>query len=90
MKNPDKKPLLEFPCDFPIKIMGKANLDFQATALGIIRKYVPDLSEGAISTRYSKDNNYLSITVTILAQNQQQLDEIYKELSAHQDIMMVL
>lgn len=88
--NPEKESLLKFPCDFPIKVMGKAGLEFQALALNIIRKHVPDLSEAAIQTRYSKDNNYIALTVTINAKNQAQLDAIYQELSQHKDVMMVL
>jgi len=82
--------LLKFPCEFPIKVLGKAGLEFQATVLSIIRKHVPDLSEGAVSTRHSENENYVSVTVTINAQNQEQLDAIYQDLSDHEDVMIAL
>ncbi len=86
----DKTSLLDFPCNFPIKIMGKADLNFQASTLAIIRKHAPDLSEGAVSIRYSKDENYIAITVTINATSKEQLDAIYQELSKDQNVLMAL
>jgi uncharacterized protein len=82
--------LLAFPCEFPIKVFGKADLEFQAIALEIIRKHVPSLGEAAVHERYSRDQHYLSLTVTIEATSQEQLDAIYRELSADSRILMVL
>jgi len=82
--------LLKFPTDFPIKVVGKANLDFQALVLNIMRKHVSDLSEGAVETRYSKDQNYIAITITIHATSKAQLDAIYQELSSNKQVVMVL
>ncbi len=81
---------IEFPCDFPIKVMGKANLHFEARILSIFRKHSPDLGEAAIKIRYSKKGTYMSITATIPAKNQQQLDALYRELSADELVLMVL
>ena len=83
-------PTLTFPCDFPIKVMGLANDDFEITVLHIIHQHCPDLAETAIQTRHSKNKKYLSLTVTIKVQNQQQLDTIYKDLSAAKQVLMVL
>lgn len=88
--NNDHSPLLSFPCEFPIKIMGKADLDFQAAVMRIMHKHVPQLSEGAVDVRYSKERNYLSMTVTINATSQEQLDLIYSELTADSHVMVVL
>lgn len=88
--NKEQDTLLTFPCEFPIKIMGKSSLNFQAIVLNIIRKHAPSISEAAISTRYSKDFKYISITATINATSKQQLDALYSELSAHEEIMVVL
>lgn len=90
MADSEKPSLLKFPCEFPIKIMGKADLNFQAAALGIVRKHAPSLGEAAIESRYSKENKYISLTVTIQATSQEQLDEIYHELNAHELVLMVL
>lgn len=90
MSDSQKNSSIEFPCEFPIKIMGKASLEFQALALSIVRKHAPDLSEGAVQTRYSKDNKYISLTVTINAASQEQLDAIYRELSTNQQVLVAL
>ena len=82
--------LLEFPCDFPIKAMGKSGNDFDALVVEIVRKHCPDLLEGAVKSRLSKAGNYVSVTVTIQARNRSQLDNIYFDLSAHEKVLMAL
>lgn len=81
---------LKFPCEFPIKVMGPAGPEFEARMITIIRKYAPNLSETAIQTRLSKDGNYQSITVTILATSKEQLDNIYQELNSDKEVLMTL
>ena len=81
---------IEFPCDFPIKVMGKADADFDLLAMTIVRKYVPDVLEGAVKSRLSRHQNYVSVTITIEAQSQEQLDNIYQELTAHERVIMAL
>lgn len=87
---PQQPSLLEFPSIFPIKIMGKSSLEFQAQILDIVRKHVPDLGEAAVDTRYSKDHNYISITVTINATSREQLDALYRDLTAAPNVVMVI
>ena len=82
--------LLEFPCDFPIKAMGKSEENFDALVVGIVRKHCPDLMEGAVKSRLSREGNYVSVTVTIQAESRNQLDRIYMELSAHEKVLMAL
>jgi hypothetical protein len=82
--------LLTFPCDFPIKAMGKTVDDLDLLVVGIVRKHVPDLLEGAVTTRMSKKDRFMSVTVTIQAENQQQIDNIYRELSAHEKVLIAL
>lgn len=82
--------LLQFPCEFPIKIMGKNHIDFETAVITIINRHVEDFPEGALTSRTSKNGTYLSITVTIQAQSKDQLDNIYRELSAHELVMMAL
>lgn len=81
---------LVFPCDFPIKIMGKANQEFECKILTIIRKHSPDLGEGAVRIRHSREGNYMSITVMIPAKSKQQIDDIYLDLTAERMVLMVL
>lgn len=80
--------LMEFPCSFPIKAMGIAIDDFDMLVVEIIRKHYPDVTEGAVKTRPSREGKYVSVTVTINAQSREQLDNIYLELTAHERILM--
>lgn len=82
--------LLEFPCRFPIKAMGKAGADFDALVVQIVRRHAPDLTEGAVSSRPSKGGRWVSVTVTIQATSRKQLDAIYQALSDHDRVVMVL
>jgi len=81
---------LVFPCSFPIKVMGHARDDFDAIVVEIVRRHHPDISEGAVSVRASSNNKYLSVTVTIDAQNRAQLDAIYQDLTDCEHIIMSL
>ena len=81
---------LQFPCAFPIKAMGKSGDAFEAAVLEIMNRHVPDLGEGAVASRPSDKGNYTAITVTIHATSQEQLDAIYRELSAHEAVLMAL
>jgi putative lipoic acid-binding regulatory protein len=82
--------LLTFPCPFRLKIIGLSNEQFEGMVVGILNQYVPDLGENAISTQFSANQKYLSITANINAQSQEQLDAIYRTLSGHPNILMVL
>jgi putative lipoic acid-binding regulatory protein len=82
--------LLEFPCAFPIKAMGRCDSGFEATALAIVRRHVPDFSTDDMRTVASRKGNYLSVTFTIQARSREQLDELYHELSACEQMLMVL
>ncbi|OQW79264.1 MAG: transcriptional regulator [Proteobacteria bacterium ST_bin11] len=82
--------LLVFPCQFPIKAMGKHSDNFDAIVVEIVRRHVPDIQEGAVTTRPSKGGNYLSVTVMIEAHSREQLDAIYMGLTACPDVLMAL
>ena len=82
--------LFEFPCEFPIKIMGKASDQFEFEVAQIIRKHVPDLGEAAIKRRESAKSNYAALTVTITATSREQLDAIYMDLTASEQVIMAL
>ena len=89
MTTPDTS-LLEFPCDFPIKVMGLAGADFDLLVVDLVLKHVTALREGAIQTRASKQGTYTSLTITVEATSQAQLDAVYRELSGHARVLMVL
>ena len=82
--------LLEFPCQFPIKVMGPATEDFEFVVVTIVRRHVPDLSETAVKCRQSAAKKYIALTVTINATSKVQLDAIYQELSDHPLVLMAL
>ena len=80
--------LLEFPCNFPIKAMGRADTDLETQVMTIIRRHVNDLGEGATQGRLSRAGTYTSITVTIRATSQHQLDAIYQDLTDCKAVLM--
>jgi putative lipoic acid-binding regulatory protein len=80
----------KFPCEFPIKIVGKANSEFEAFVFSTIHKHFPDLKESAIECRPSKDGTYLAITATVQATSKEQLDTVYRELSANKLVLAAL
>ena len=86
----DQPSLIEYPCDFPIKIMGKAAQDFTQTAIAIVQYHAPDFDAASMSIRTSKNGTYLSITCTIRATSRAQLDALYQELSDHPAVAVVL
>jgi len=86
----EKDTLIEFPCDFPIKAMGRSGEDFEALVVSLVRKHAPDLGEGAIKTRDSQGGKYISVTVTVTATSRNQLDNIYRELTACEEVLMAL
>lgn len=88
MSNTDSP--LQFPCTFPIKAVGKATPELDIQIIEIVRRHVEDLNEGAVKTRPSKGGNYLSITVTIEAISQEQLDAIYQDLTDCPEVIMAL
>jgi hypothetical protein len=89
MSDRDQSPL-QFPCDFPIKIMGQNHLDFESQVLSLIRRHVPALGEGSIRSRTSRGGKYLSLTVTVRAVSRVQLDAIYRDLTACDAVLVVL
>ncbi|MES2770723.1 MAG: DUF493 domain-containing protein [Pseudomonadota bacterium] len=82
--------LLEFPCAFPLKIMGAASENLAQTVLAIVHKHAPDFDGASMEMRASRGGKYLSLTCTIQASSQAQLDALYRELSGHPMIKFVL
>jgi putative lipoic acid-binding regulatory protein len=78
----DADDLFNFPCEFPVKAMGKSCPELEIAVIEIMNRHVPDLGEGAVRMRPSSKGNYISITVTIQAQSREQLDAIYMDLTA--------
>ena len=85
-----KQSLLEFPCDFPLKIMGPTAPDFAQVIAAVVSRHAPDFDMATMEMRPSKAGNYLSLTCTVRAVSQQQLDALYRELTAHPMVKVVL
>jgi Uncharacterized conserved protein len=82
--------LLKFPCDFPLKVMGRRSDDFRSIVLGIVQKHAGDIDPQQIEERPSRDGNYLSLTCTFLAESREQLDALYRELTSCERVLVVL
>jgi putative lipoic acid-binding regulatory protein len=82
--------LLEFPCHFPIKVMGAAREGFAQVISEVVLKHAPDFDAARMEMRPSKAGNYLSLTCTIRATSQAQLDALYRALSSHPMVKVVL
>lgn len=82
--------LIEYPCDFPIKIMGKTAPGFAQTIVELVRRHAPDFEAASVEMRTSKQSRYLSVTCTVRATSREQLDKLYQELCDHPIVVMVL
>jgi putative lipoic acid-binding regulatory protein len=82
--------LIEYPTDFPIKIMGRREPRLVQSIADIVLKHAPDFDANTVEMRTSKKNSYLSVTCTIRATSREQLDALYKELCDHPAVVMVL
>ena len=82
--------IMEFPCDFPIKIMGEDNPEFRQTVRSLVEKHTGPLADSAIQAALSRKQRFVSLTITVTAQSREQLDNIYQDLSDHDDVKMAL
>lgn len=83
-------PRIEFPCSYPIKVMGLARDSFRAEVLAVIERHSDSISEERISVRASSRGNYVSITVVIQATGEDQLQRIFADLKKTSSVKMVL
>ena len=81
---------MEFPCDFPIKIMGEDTPEFRQTVRALVEKHTGPLPDSAIQTALSRTKRFVSLTITVSAQSREQLDNIYQDLTDHDDVKMAL
>ncbi|MBZ0091428.1 MAG: DUF493 domain-containing protein [Sulfuricellaceae bacterium] len=86
----ENESLLEFPCPFPIKIMGQTQDGFADEMLRIVRRHAPDFDGASMELRASRGGKYLSLTCTINAVSRQQLDDLYRDITAHAMVVMAL
>jgi len=86
----DSVDVFQFPCDFPLKAMGYNTDEFEVLIVSIVRRHAPDLADHAVSSRLSSNGKYRSVTATFTAHSREQLDALYRELSAHEQVLMLL
>ncbi len=86
----ERETLIEFPCAFPIKAMGARSDDFAQLVVEIVRRHAPDFDAATVEMRPSAKGHYLSVTCTVWATSQAQLDALYRELSGHPSVKVVL
>ncbi|MGE5641041.1 MAG: YbeD family protein [Clostridia bacterium] len=81
---------LAFPCDFPIKVMGRKGPGFAQAVVDIVLKHAPDFDAGTVEMRPSRQGTYLSVTCVVRATSREQLDALYRELCDHPSVVMAL
>ena len=82
--------LITYPCDFPIKVMGSTVPEFVPAICHVARSFDPDFDDSTIELRASKGGNYQGITLTVHVHNREQLDDLYRTLSSHPLVKVVL
>jgi uncharacterized protein len=87
---PEERSLLKFPCRFPIKVMGEAESAIENLVRETLAQHVADLTNLEVQARMSAAGNYISVTATFTAENQEQLDAIYRMLTQHEKVKYVL
>jgi putative lipoic acid-binding regulatory protein len=85
-----KDSLIDFPCDFPIKVFGVAQQGFAQAVTEAVQVHAPDFDAANIEMRASSGAKYLSLTCTVHVTSREQLDDIYRALSSHPMVKMVL
>jgi uncharacterized protein len=85
----DSSPLA-FPCDFPIKVMGRKQAGFAQAITDIVRRHAPDFDPASVEMRPSRQGRYLSVTCVVRATSREQLDALYKDLCDQPGVVMVL
>ena len=82
--------IMTFPCSFPIKLMGRETDEFRQTARELVEKHTGPLDDDAIESALSRNGRFVSVTITVIAESREQLDNIYRDATAHDDVIMAL
>jgi len=82
--------LIDYPCDFPIKIFGQSQQGFVQAVIEVVSHHDPDFQAGTIEMKSSSKARYVSLTCTVRATSREQLDGLYQELCDHPMVVMVL
>jgi len=85
-----KDSLIEYPCDFPIKVFGEARQDFAPAIATVVQAHAPGFDGATIQMRNSSTSRYISLTCTVHINSREQLDNLYRDLTSHPMVKMVL
>lgn len=85
-----KESLIEYPCDFPIKVFGLSQQGFAKAVMEVVVRHDPEFKPASIEMKSSKQGRYISLTCTVRATSREQLDGLYQELCDHPLVAMVL
>ena len=88
--SPDERSLIDYPCAFPIKVMGAHVEGFVEAVVAVARQFDPGFDPSSVTLRPSRAGNYLGVTITVTATSREQLDELYRTLSTHPMVRVVL
>ncbi len=83
-------PKIEFPCDYPIKVLGRSTAVFRTVVLEVFERHAPGFDSGAVVEKGSSKGTFTSLTVTIIATGPDQLDALHKDLLATGQVQMVI
>lgn len=90
MADTDQTSLIEYPCDFPIKVMGKQDPTLAQALSDVVRTFDPAFDPSTVEIRMSRGGNYVGLTFTVKATSREQLDNLYRALHAHPLVSVVL
>lgn len=82
--------VFDFPCEIPIKVLGVNGTALRQAAYGIVHDHYGELDDERFQERESRDGNYVSLTITVRAESREEIDAVYRDLTSHSEILMVL
>ncbi len=85
-----KESLIEYPCDFPIKVFGQSQQGFAQAVMEVVLRRDPEFKPASIEMKSSEKGRYISLTCTVRATSREQLDGLYQDLCDHPMVVMVL
>ena len=87
---PETPSLIEYPSDFPIKVMGRSRPDLSQTLVEVVLSFAPDFDPATVEVRPSRSGNYIGLTFVVRTTSREQLDGLYRALHAHPMVSVVL
>lgn len=89
MKEPEA-PKIEFPCEYPIKVLGRSSDTFESSVLEVFERHAPGFDQDSVALKASSKGTFSSLTVVITATGREQLDALHRDLLATGQVTMVI